>query len=227
MHNLDACEKEPGRAFEVNALGARNLGELSEDLKFTLVHISTDYVFSGDRNTPYVESDSTRPLNTYGISKLAGENYISAIAQRHFIVRVSGLYGTNPCRAKGGLNFVQLMLKLAIEKGQVRVVDDEILTPTFTEDVAYQLVSLLESHAHGSYHLTAEGQCSWYEFAREIFKLANVDVQLERASPGEFPNKVPRPKFSVLENRGLSDLGINEMPQWQNGLSKYLSLIAD
>lgn len=225
MHNVEKCEEDPLGAFKVNALGSKSLAELAADLDFALVYISTDYVFSGETNRPYVESDVPAPVNSYGTSKLAGEHYVAAKTRRHFIVRVSGLYGHHPCRAKGGLNFVQLMLKLAQERDRVRVVDDEILTPTFTEDIARQLVQLASTDAYGTYHITAQGQCSWYEFAREIFALVDADVRLERAGPGEFPSKAARPRYSVLENHALRELGVDEMVSWQDGLRKYLSTL--
>jgi dTDP-4-dehydrorhamnose reductase len=222
MHNVDACEREPAKAFAVNGIGARNLAILSNKLDFVLFHISTDYVFDGTKRTPYIETDCPRPLNVYGNTKLAGEYFVQTLARKYFVLRVSGLYGTNPCRAKGGSNFVNLMLKLSKEREEVRVVDDEVLTPTFTEDIAKQLVSLREMKAYGLYHATAQGSCSWYRFALQIFKLSGVKVKLSIAGPNEFPMKVPRPKYSVLENSGLKALGLDIMPNWEDGLQRYL-----
>jgi dTDP-4-dehydrorhamnose reductase len=222
MHNLDVCEAEAMRAFEVNALGARNLAILSNELSFVLAHISTDYVFDGKKGTPYLECDCAVPLNVYGNSKLAGEQFVRTIAGRHFVIRVSGLYGMNPCRAKGGSNFVNLMLRLAGERDEVRVVDDEVLTPTFTEDVARQLLALCDVEEYGLYHATAQGGCSWHAFAAKVFELAKSDVKLSVADPSEFPMKVPRPKYSVLENEGLKALGLDLMAPWEDGLRRYL-----
>lgn len=222
MHNVNACEANPARAFEVNGIGVRDLAILSNELDFTLFHISTDYVFDGAKKTPYIETDYPLPLNVYGNTKLAGENFVRAIAKRHFVVRVSGLYGTNPCRAKGGNNFVKLMLKLAKERPEVRVVDDEVLTPTFTEDIARQLVAMTKIEKYGLYHCTAQGSCSWYGFAKKIFELTGTKTKLSVAGPGEFPVKVPRPKYSVLENKNLQDAGLDLMPEWQDGLRRYL-----
>ncbi|GAG16689.1 unnamed protein product, partial [marine sediment metagenome] len=172
MHNLDGCEAEPTKAFAVNGIGARNLAILANELDFVLFHISTDYVFDGVKRTPYVETDCPMPLNVYGNTKLAGEHFVKTIAKKHFVLRVSGLYGTNPCRAKGGSNFVNLMLKLAKERDEVRVVDDEVLTPTFTEDIAKQIISMRDVHEYGLYHVTAQGSCSWHKFAAKIFELS-------------------------------------------------------
>ena len=222
MHNLDVCEREPARAFAVNGVGARNLATLANQLDFVLFHISTDYVFDGTKRTPYVESDCPMPLNVYGNTKLAGEYFVRAIAKKHYILRVSGLYGANPCRAKGGANFVNLMLRLAKERDEVRVVDDEVLTPTFTEDVARQIVAMSRLHDYGVYHVTAQGSCSWHGFASKIFELCHLKTKLSVADPSEFPAKVPRPKYSVLENSRLQSLGLDEMPPWEDGLERYL-----
>ncbi len=139
------------------------------------------------------------------------------------MLRTSALYGKHPCRAKGGQNFVDLMLRLARERGRVRVVDSEFVSPTPTADVARQIAALTGCDAYGLYHATAEGSCSWFEFAREIFSVAEIDVKLEVASPTEFPAKVPRPRYSVLENRELKILCLNQFEPWQLGLRKYVS----
>ena len=215
----------PLKAFEVNGLGARNLALLANELDYTLFHISTDYVFDGKKKTPYIETDCPFPINVYGNSKLCGENFIRATAKKHFVVRVSGLYGTNPCRAKSGTNFVQLMLRLAKERKEVRVVDDEILTPTFTEDIAQQIVVLSKVEKYGLYHVTAQGSCSWYKFAAKIFELTGAKVNLLVADPNEFASKVARPKYSVLENSNLKALNVDIMPHWEEGLRKYLKKI--
>ena len=225
LHNVEACEAAPLKALEVNGLGARNLALLANELGFALFHTSTDYVFDGRKRAPYIESDYTIPLNAYGNSKLCGENFIRSIAEKHFVIRVSGLYGMNPCRAKSGMNFVRLMLKLSKERDEVRVVDDEVLTPTFTEDIARQIVKLSQTDSYGLYHVTAQGSCSWHKFAAKIFELSGSKVRLLVADPGEFAAKVARPKYSVLENRSLKDLGLDIMPDWEEGLKKYLEKI--
>ena len=224
MHHVETCEREPDRAFAVNALGPRNLAVAARQQGAVLMHVSTDYVFDGSRTAPYFESDAPRPLNVYGITKLAGEYFVRCTTEKHFVVRTSGLFGKHPCRGKGGLNFIELMLKLARERGEVRVVDDEVLSPTSTEELARQMVVLARTQSWGLYHATAEGSCSWYEFAREIFAATDTSVQLKVASPGEFPAKVPRPKYSVLENRTLKLLGLNTFRPWQDGLHEYLGV---
>jgi dTDP-4-dehydrorhamnose reductase len=223
FHHVEKCEADAGLAFAVNALGARNVAQITDSLGATLVHISTDYVFDGKKQTPYTEQDAAGPLNAYGNSKLAGEFFVRCSNPRHFVVRVSAIYGANPCRAKGGLNFVELMLKLADEREEIRVVDDERVTPTSTVDIARQLVILARSSEYGLYHATAEGSCSWHEFARAIFDLTETKVRLERARPGEFPIKVARPKYSVLENTALKSRSLNVFTHWSEGLKHYLA----
>jgi len=226
MHHVENCEREPERAFAVNGLGARNLALVARDVGATLVHVSTDYVFDGAKGSPYEEKDAPRPLNVYGNTKLSGEYFVRSIVDKHFVVRTSAIYGKNPCRAKGGRNFVELMLKLAAERGEVKVVDGEIVTPTPTEELSRQIVALSQTDFYGLYHATAEGSCSWYEFAREIFTVTNTPVRLKVAGPNEFPAKVPRPTYSVLENRALKNHGLSVFKPWQEGLREYLSPVA-
>jgi dTDP-4-dehydrorhamnose reductase len=222
MHHVENCEREPEKAFNVNALGPRNLAIVARNLGAVLMHVSTDYVFNGSKGSPYIEEDNPLPLNAYGITKLAGEHFVRATTARHFVIRTSGLYGKSPCRAKGGLNFIELMLKLAKERGEVRVVDSEVVTPTSTAELAQQMLNLSHSDRYGLYHATAEGSCSWYEFAREIFTITDTPVRLKTATPDEFPAKVARPKYSVLENRALKSRGLNTFKPWQDALHKYL-----
>lgn len=221
MHHVEKCEMDPGRAAAVNTLGAENLGRATSRFGSLLIHISTDYVFDGAKHQPYVESDLPMPLNVYGKTKLAGESRIPQVCEKFFILRTSALYGKKACKAKGP-NFVELMLQRAREGRKLRVVNDEIVSPTSTAELAKQIVTLSRSKAYGLYHATAEGSCSWYEFAREIFSLANVPASLEIAGPNEFPAKVPRPKYSVLENHGLKTKRLNTFRDWREGLRDYL-----
>lgn len=222
MHHVERCEYEPEKAFAINGLGARNLSIVSRDVGAVLMHVSTDYVFDGTKESPYEEQDAPRPLNVYGNTKLSGEYFVRSGVDKHFVLRTSAIYGKSPCRAKGGLNFIQLMLKLAKERGEVRVVDSEFVTPTPTTELARQMVVLSRCDCYGLYHATAEGSCSWYQFAREIFDVTKTKASLKIASPDEFPAKVSRPKYSVLENRALKSHGINLFKTWQEGLRAYL-----
>jgi dTDP-4-dehydrorhamnose reductase len=222
FHNVETCESEPDRAFAVNALGPRHLAAASVKHHFKLIHVGTDYVFDGGQDHPYTEQDLPRPLNTYGNTKLSGEYFIRAGANDYAIVRVGGLYGAEPCRAKKGLNFVKTMLKLARERGEVKVTADEYVTPTYTVAAAAQIVRLAESGVGGLFHATPQGQCSWYEFAEAIFRLTQTPVKLSRASSADFPAKVPRPRYSVLDNKALRQAGLDIMPEWTDCLRAYL-----
>lgn len=223
MHHVDKCEADPLAALETNAIGSRNVAEFAKRAGIPVLYVSTDYVFDGKKRSPYVETDAASPLNAYGVSKVAGENFTAAAAPKHFVIRVSAIYGHNPCRAKGGLNFVELMLKLAREREELRVVDEEFVTPTPTVQIAAQVVALSRSDRYGLYHATAEGSCSWYEFAREILDATDTKVRLVKASASEFPAKVPRPGYSVLENRALKAVDLNVYTHWREGLHGYLA----
>jgi dTDP-4-dehydrorhamnose reductase len=221
--NVERCETDPVLAFRANALGARNVAQACCIRGATVVHISTDYVFDGAKGTPYTELDVPCPLNVYGNTKLSGEFFVRSANPRHFVVRVCGIYGRNPCRSKNGLNFVEMMLKLSREQEEIRVVDDEIVTPTPTAGVARQLTALSKTSGYGLYHATAEGSCSWYEFARAIFEITGTRVRLERARREEFPAKVRRPRYSVLENAALKREDLNVFRHWREGLEEYFA----
>jgi dTDP-4-dehydrorhamnose reductase len=223
MHHVDQCELNPEKAFAVNGLGSKNLALAARELGAALMQVSTDYVFDGGKGSPYEETDAPFPLNAYGNTKLAGEHFVRSTVEQHFVLRTAAVYGKNPCRAKGGLNFIELMLKLARERGEVRVVDSERTTPTSTKEIAQQMVALSRSEAYGLYHATAEGSCSWYDFAQEIFRVTETQVKLQAAGANEFPAKVARPKYSVLENRGLKDKKLNVFKPWQEGVREYLA----
>jgi dTDP-4-dehydrorhamnose reductase len=226
MHNVENCEADPASAFGVNAIAVRTLAHASRELDFALAHVSTDYVFRGDSNVPYVETDVAYPLNVYGNSKLSGEHFLQAIAPRYFVVRTSALFGLAPCRAKPSGNFVQIMLKLARERGEVRVVDDEVVSPTYTADLAEQIVHLTASGRPGVYHATSQGAVSWFDYAKAVFEIAGVTVRMDRASTRDFPQKAPRPAYSVLENAALKSQGIDIMPAWRDAVERYLAAAA-
>jgi dTDP-4-dehydrorhamnose reductase len=222
MHHVEKCERDPAGAYAINALGPRRLAIEAERIGALLIHVSTDYVFDGGKNSPYVESDAPTPLNVYGNTKLAGEYYVRTSMKRHCVVRTSALYGQSPCRGKGGLNFVQLMLKLARECHEVRVVDSEFVSPTWTAALAAQIAALSRAGVYGLFHATSEESCSWHDFAKEIFSLTGTEVRLKAAAADEFPVKVARPSYSVLENRELKKAGINVFRPWREHLLEYL-----
>jgi dTDP-4-dehydrorhamnose reductase len=220
-HKVDQVETNADRAFGVNAIGARNLALACREVDATLIHMSSDYVFSGTLGRPYVETDGVEPVNVYGASKIAGEMLIRYLWPKHFIVRTSGLYGLAGSSGKGA-NFVELMLRMSLEGKPIRVVDDQVLTPTGTWFVARQLAALSDTVSYGTYHATCQGQCSWYEFAGEIFRVARVGVSLSPQATAASGAAARRPPFSVLENQGLKRLGIDLMPDWKHSLAMYL-----
>jgi dTDP-4-dehydrorhamnose reductase len=223
MHHVENCECDPERAYAVNTAGARNLAAVTAELGAVLIHVSTDYVFDGCKAAPYTEADLPLPLNVYGNSKLAGEYFVRTGNEKHIVLRTSALYGRQPCRAKGGANFVDRMLRLGRERGEVRVVASETVSPTSTRDLAGQILALSHAGVYGLFHATAEGSCSWHEFAVEIFARAGLPVRCRVAGPDEFPAKVPRPAYSVLENAGLNQAGLNQFRHWREGLHAYLA----
>ncbi|MBI3997407.1 MAG: dTDP-4-dehydrorhamnose reductase, partial [Armatimonadetes bacterium] len=174
---VDDCESEPERAFWVNTYAVRNLAQVCADLGCVLVHVSTDYVFDGMKTTPYTEDDPPNPLSVYGVSKLAGEYFVRALTPRHYVIRTSGLYGAAGAASRRG-NFVETMLRLAADGRPIRVVEDCVLAPSSARDVARKIVKVLRTNRFGLYHITNAGQCSWFEFAREIFALAGLTPQL-------------------------------------------------
>ena len=221
-HNVPMCEDNPAEAMKINGLGALNLARVCAETGSALVHISTDYVFDGAKGMPYLESDLPNPLNVYAASKLAGEYFVQNYIERFYILRVSGIYGSAICRAKGG-NFITTMIRASKEKDVVKVVDDEILTPTPVADIALNLWSLIRNEAYGTYHMTAEGQCSWYEFAEVIFDRLQLGTPLKHCKVKDFPMKVKRPTYSVLENHNLKTAGLNQMRHWRESLVNFLA----
>ncbi len=224
FHKVDACEEQVELTFAVNTYGVRNLAQACRAYGAALLHMSSDYVFGGDktRATPYIETDPPAPINVYGIAKLAGENFIRYLLDRHYILRVTGLYGVAGSSGKGG-NFVELMLRLAKEGKPIRVVDDQRMTPTYTVDLARQIAALIETEQYGLYHATSQGSCTWHEFAAEIFRQSGLAPNLGKAKTGDFGERATRPAYSVLENKALQSIGLDQMRPWQEALTAYLA----
>jgi dTDP-4-dehydrorhamnose reductase len=221
FHRVDDCEDSVGRAFEVNVFGVRNLAQAAARAGAVLVHFSTDYVFDGTRRTPYTETDLPCPGCVYGVSKLAGEFMLQSTWPKHFIFRVSGLYGYAGSREKG-TNFVELMISLAHQGKPIRVVDDQVLTPTSTMEVARTVRRMAGTDHYGLYHLTNAGECSWYEFARAIFECADLGPDLTQVTSSAFPTRAKRPSYSVLDNERLRDAGFPDLPHWREALASYI-----
>ena len=212
---VDRAEDEPERCMAVNGDGTRHLARGCAALGAKLLYVSTDYVFHGDGTAPYEVTDPTAPLNVYGRSKLAGEEWVRQLVERHFIVRTSWLMGR-------GNNFVKTMLRLAESHRELRVVGDQIGSPTFATDLAPLLVDMLLSERYGVYHAAGEGFCSWAELAEETFRLAGKDVTVRPVTTEAYGARALRPKNSRLSKASLREAGFAALPPWQESLAVYL-----
>jgi dTDP-4-dehydrorhamnose reductase len=221
FHRVDDCEDDSESAFRVNAIAVRDLARLAGEFGFILVHFSTDYVFDGRKRAPYVESDPPNPLNVYAVSKLAGEFFVRSLAEKHFLIRTCGLFGEASSREKG-YNFVDRMIALAEEGKPLRVVDDQWVTPTSTAELAERVSELIRTGQYGLYHLTSEGQCTWFQFAREVFSLLGRKPRLEAVDSKIFAAKARRPLYSVLENKRAKEIGLKDFSCWKDALRVYL-----
>ncbi|MBS1621030.1 MAG: dTDP-4-dehydrorhamnose reductase [Bacteroidetes bacterium] len=220
-NKVPEAENFPEEAYRLNAIGALNIAKICQDEKIRFLHYSTDYVFDGKKQKPYTEKDLPNPLNVYGNTKLSGEYFALNNCEQSFVVRVSGIYGKVPSRSKGN-NFITSILKAAKEKPEVKVVNDEVLTPTPTSWIAKNTLELIQTEAYGLYHMSCEGEVSWYEFAKTIWEELNIRTPLHAVSVKDFPQVVKRPFYSVLENQNLNSLGINKMPDWKEVLLEFL-----
>ncbi len=223
FHRVDDCESDPTTTFAVNATGALNVARAAADVGSGVVFYSTDYVFGGqerERDQPYEEKDSPHPLSVYGTSKVAGEQLVMQANARHLVVRSAGLYGTATSRK--GWTFPELMINKARSDGAVRVVTDQVLSPTFTADLAQKTRELIEHDAAGVFHLTNAGECSWFEFAQGAFEIAGVEAKMEPIDTGQLQQRARRPSYSALSTSRLGEVGLDPMRTWQEALSDYL-----
>ena len=212
--DVDGAEPAEEDARRVNGEGAGNVAKAAGSVGAKVVYVSSDYVFDGTKGSPYTETDQTGPISAYGRSKLSGEEATAAACREHFIVRSSWLFGI------GGSNFVETMLRLADDHGEVLVVRDQVGSPTYTWHLAYGLVRLIDGSAYGIHHMAAAGECSWYEFAREIFEQAECEVKVLSATTDMLGRPAPRPPFSALVSERTHAI---ELPAWQDGLAGYLA----
>lgn len=215
--NVDDCESNIEKAYIVNSIGAKNCAIISNKFSIKLFHISTDYVFDGIAKEPYKEDDITNPISIYGKSKLSGENNIINHCNNFFILRTAGVYGIN------GKNFVKTIVNFAKDKKFLKVVNDQITTPTYTLEICKQILALLETEYFGIYHASSEGECSWYEFTKAILDELEINAQLTACSTNEFPRPAKRPKYSVLENFNLKIIGLNKFKHWKDALKDFLT----
>lgn len=219
---VDRAEVETTLCHAINAEAVLTLARGCREIDATLVQISTDYVFGADqaRNVPYVEEDEPSPLNFYGHSKLAGEQY-AAEAGKYFVIRTCGLYGLRAKPTQS--NFVDTMLRLSGEREVLRVVADQHCTPSYTAHVASAILQLMRTNAYGLYHVVNDGATTWYEFATEIFRIAGLEMQVDSIASSEYKTAAKRPNFSVLKTEKLSALGIS-LPTWKEALKQYLQM---
>jgi dTDP-4-dehydrorhamnose reductase len=212
--DVDGAEESEQAAFAVNGTGAGNVAAAAAVEGASVVYVSSDYVFDGAKGEPYVESDQPAPLSAYGRTKLAGEEATVAANKRHFVVRSAWLFGI------GGGNFVETMLRLAATQNEVLVVRDQVGSPTYTWHLAYGVVRLIEGVEFGIHHMAAAGQCSWYEFAREIFEQAKLECKVLSGTTEMLGRPAPRPPFSALTSQREHAI---RLPSWQDGLAGYLA----
>lgn len=214
---VDDCEKNIEKAYQVNSLGTRNVALAAGQVGAKLLYISTDYIFDGKKSEPYLEFDSPNPLNVYGKSKLAGEWYVQTLMSDFFIVRTSWLFGFH------GQNFVKTILKLAKEDSPLKVVKDQIGSPTYAFDLAEKVSELVDTDLFGVYHITNQGSCSWFNFAQKILELSGVEKELTPVSAEEFPRPAKRPKYTVLKNFALENSGFSPLRSWKEALAEFLN----
>lgn len=212
---VDAAEEEEDLAYLVNAIGTRNVAVVAQNLGAKFVYISTDYVFPGDKVNGYHEFHQPAPINIYGASKYAGEQFVKDLHNQYFIIRTSWLYG------KYGNNFVKTMMRLGEEKESLSIVADQVGSPTYVKSLIAVIKNLIVTSLYGTYHVSNSGSCSWYEFAKEIFSQSNKQVKVLPVSTEEFGAKAPRPKYSIFQHRMLHLNGFSQMPSWEEGLESF------
>ncbi len=216
---VDKAEDEVELCTKVNVEGTKNIATVCESLDIPMMYFSTDYVFDGQGETPWSEYDHRQPLNVYGQTKYEGELVVEQLS-KHFIVRIAWVFGVN------GNNFIKTMLRFGKERGEVSVVNDQIGSPTYTHDLAKLVIDMMQTNNYGTYHATNEGICSWYDFACEIFKQANLEVVVTPVDSSAFPVKATRPKNSRMNKTELDKNGFNRLPTWQDAVARYLKEIA-
>jgi len=220
-NKVDEAELNPHECLELNSFSVRNLARVCDEMGYVFVHFSSDYVFDGKKNSPYTENDHPRPLSIYGVSKLAGEVFVESSGSRYFIIRTCGLFGKAGSWGKG-MNFVDRMLSLGEKKDPVQVVNDQWITPTSTLELAMNVKDLIKTSDHGLYHLTNEGQCTWFDFASEIFRLSSLSPELVSVDSEIYGAEARRPEYSVLDNKRAKEIGLRGFSHWKDALKIYL-----
>lgn len=216
---VDAAEDNEELCTKINADGTESIAKVCQELDLPLMYISTDYVFDGEGERPWEPEDPCHPLNVYGQSKYLGEQAVQKYVDKYYIVRIAWVFGVS------GNNFIKAMLNKAKTTNRVTVVSDQVGSPTYTRDLAVLLVDMMEKDRYGIYHATNEGICTWYEFAKEIFVQAGIDMEVVPISADEYPAKAKRPHNSRMEKNKLDTAGFRRLPTWQDALKRYLKLI--
>ena len=213
---VDKAEDEQELSYNINALGTENIALACKKFDMKLMYISTDYVFNGQGERPWEPDDEREPLNVYGKTKYEGELFVEKLSDKYFIVRIAWVFGI------AGHNFIKTMLKLAKERDSLTVVDDQIGSPTYTADLSKLLVAMIQTDKYGRYHATNEGYCSWYEFAKEIFKVAGVEIDVKPVDSSAYPAKAKRPANSRMEKSKLDEMGFKRLPSWPDATRRYI-----
>lgn len=213
---VDQAEDDKELCEIVNGLSVKEIVNACKELDIPLVYISTDYVFDGTKEGEYVETDLVNPINVYGRTKLMGEEFVKEVLDKYFIVRISWVFGEN------GNNFIDTMLRLSKENKELNIINDQVGSPTYTKDLSVLLVDMIETNKYGVYHATNEGFCSWYEFAKEIFKVKNIDIKVNEITTDKYKTKAKRPLNSKMSKNKLEQNGFKMLRPWQEALKDYL-----
>lgn len=213
---VDKAEDEEELCRRVNAIATKDIAECAKKLDIPMIYISTDYVFDGSKDGEYTEDDIPNPINVYGKTKHEGEVYVQELLEKYYIVRISWVFGEN------GNNFIDTMLRLAKDRNEINVINDQVGSPTYTKDLASLLVDMIETDKYGVYHATNEGYCTWYEFAKEIFRIADVDISVNPITTKEYATKALRPMNSKMSKQKLKDNGFKKLRNWKDTVQEYI-----
>lgn len=214
---VDKAEDEEELCRRVNAIATKEIAECAKELDIPMIYISTDYVFDGTKDGEYTEEDIPNPINIYGKTKYEGEVYVEELLEKYYIVRISWVFGEN------GNNFIDTMLRLSKERDSLNVINDQVGSPTYTKDLASLLIDMIEGDKYGIYHATNEGYCTWYEFAKEIFKIGNIDIKVNPITTSEYSTMAARPMNSKMSKNKLIKNEFNKLDNWKESVKKYIT----
>ena len=214
--NVDKAEDEENLCRRINATSTKEIAKCAKELDIPMIYISTDYVFDGTKDGKYTEDDLPNPINVYGKTKYEGELYVQELLEKYYIVRISWVFGEN------GNNFVDTMLRLSKDRKSLNVINDQVGSPTYTKDLAKLLVDMIETNKYGIYHATNEGYCTWYDFAKYIFKIADIDIQVNKINTSKYPTKARRPSNSKMSKEKLKNMGFTTLRNYKSALYEYI-----